>query len=91
MAVWLGPPRGYLIWAGCLVHTARVLKLLLSLGLVCHAVGLVHRCHVVAQRNGLHSLMYTAAHGPSYLGGDRGALLSWWFLGLLKERKIQRS
>lgn len=91
MAVWLGPPRDYLIWAGCLVHTARVLKLLLGLGLVCHAVRFVHGRHVVAQRNGLHSLVYTAAHGPSHLGGDRGALLSWGLLGLLKERKTQRS
>lgn len=84
--VWLRPflpSQGYLIRAGCLVHSAGVLKLLLSLSLVRHTIGLVHGCHVVAECNGLHSLVDTAAHGPPDLGGDRGALLSRWILGLL--------
>lgn len=37
----------------------------------------------MAERNGFHGLMDAAAHGPSYLGSDRGALLSRWILGLL--------
>lgn len=77
------PSQGYLIWAGCLVHSAGVLKLLLRLSLVRHTVGLVHGCHVVAECNGLHSLVDTAAHSPPYLGSDCGALLSRWILGLL--------
>lgn len=77
------PSQGYLIWAGCLVHTAGILKLLLSLRLVGHAVALIHGCHVVAERDGLHGLVDPAAHGPSDFGGDCGALLSRWVLGRL--------
>lgn len=77
------PSQGYLIWAGRLVHAAGVLKLLLGLGLVGHAVALIHGCHVVAERDGLYSLMDAAAHGPSDLSGDCGALLSRRVLGRL--------
>jgi hypothetical protein len=39
----------------------------------------------VAESNGLHSFMHSAAHRPPDLGGDCGTLLSWWLLGLLGE------
>lgn len=83
----------HLIRAGCLVHTARIFILLLCLCLVGDAIGLVHGGDVVAERDGLHSLMYTAAHGAPDLSGDGGALLSWRVLGLLqgKEKEKVRS
>lgn len=62
---------GYLIWAGCLVHPASVLIVLLRLGLVRHAVGLVHGCYIVHQRDGLHGLVNSAADGFSDLSGCR--------------------
>lgn len=80
------PPGLYLVWAGRLVHAAGVFVLFLGLGLVSHTIGLVHGSHVVAQRDGLHGLVHTAAHGPPDLGGERGALLSRRVLGLLQER-----
>ena len=84
VSVKLHLPRAYLVWAGRLVHAARVLVLLLGLGLVGHAVGLIHGGHVVAERDGLHGFVHSAAHGPPHLGGDCGALLSRWVLGLLQ-------
>lgn len=80
----------YLVRAGRLVHAARVFVLLLRLSLVGHAVGLVHGSHVVTERDGLHSFVHTAAHGPTDFGGDRGALLSRWVLGLLGEGETIR-
>lgn len=59
----------YLIWTGSLVDSACVFVMLLGLGLVCHAVGLVHGCHVVHQGDGLHSLMNSTADGLADLGG----------------------
>lgn len=98
---WAGPvgstrrlPGTYLVRAGCLVHAARVFVLLLGLGLVGHTVGLVHGSHVVAEGDGLHGFVHAAAHGPPDFGGERGALLSGWVLGLLREgesnRKVKR-
>lgn len=43
--------------------------MLLSLGLVCHTIGLIHGCHVVHQGDGLHSLMYSTADSLADLGG----------------------
>lgn len=60
---------GYLIWAGCLVDSASVFVVLLGLGLVRHAVGLVHGCYVVHQGDGLHSLVNSTADGFSNLSG----------------------
>ena len=76
-------PGAYLVRAGRLVHAAGVLVLLLRLGLVGDTVGLVHGGDVVAQRDGLDSFVHAAAHGPPHFGGERGALLSGWVLGLL--------
>lgn len=59
----------YLIWAGRLVDPAGVLIVLLSLCLVRHAVGLVHRRHIVNQGDGFHSLMNSTADGLPDLGG----------------------
>lgn len=80
----------YLIWARRLVHAAGVLVLLLGLGMVGHAIGLVHGSHVVAECDGLHSLVHTAAHGPPDFGGERGALLSRWVLGLLTGKRNEQ-
>lgn len=63
----------YLIWAGSLVDSARVLVVLLGLGLVGHPVGLVHRRHVVHQGDGLHRLVNPAADGLADLGGGRSS------------------
>lgn len=60
----------YLIWTGGLVDPAYVFIMLLRLGLVCHAVGLVHRRHVVHQGDGLHCLVNSAADGLSDLSGS---------------------
>lgn len=68
LCVWLS----YLIGAGSLIDSACVFIVLLSLGLVRHAVGLVYGCHVVHQGDGLHSLMDSAADGLADLGGCRG-------------------
>ena len=76
-------PGAYLVRAGRLVHAAGVLVLLLRLGLVGDTVGLVHGGDVVAQRDGFDSFVHAAAHGPPHFGGERGALLSGWVLGLL--------
>lgn len=65
------PP--YLIWAGSLVDSARVLVVLLGLGLVGHTVGLVHRRHVVHQGDGLHRLVNSAADGLADLRGCRSS------------------
>ena len=80
----------YLVRAGRLVHAAGVLVLLLGLGLVGDAVGLVHGGDVVAERDGLDCFVHAAAHGPPHLGGRRGALLSRRVLGLLRERRTAR-
>lgn len=63
----------YLIGAGSLVDPARVLVVLLGLGLVRHAVGLVHWRHVVHQGDGLHRLVNSAADGLADLGGCRSS------------------
>lgn len=63
----------YLVWAGGLVDPARVLIVLLGLGLVRHAVGLVHWSHVVHQGDGLHSLVNSAADGLADFGGGRSS------------------
>lgn len=59
----------YLVWAWCLVHSARVFIMLLGFCLVCHAVWLVHWRHVVHQGDGLHSFVDSAADGLADLGG----------------------
>lgn len=63
----------YLVWAGGLVDPARVFIMLLGLGLVRHAIGLVHGSHVVHQGNGLHSLMNSTADGLADFGGSRSS------------------
>ncbi len=73
----------YLIRAGSLVDSACVFVMLLGLGLVCHAIGLIHRCHVVHQGDGLHSLVNSTADGLADLSGcwsPRG----WKVMGGLK-------
>lgn len=65
-----GRCSSYLVWARGLVDPARVFIMLLGLGLVSHAIGLVHWSHVVHQGNGLHSLMNSAADGLADLGGS---------------------
>lgn len=48
----------------------------------------------MAEGDGLHGFVHAAAHGPPHFGGERGALLSGWVLGLLREgesnRKVKR-
>lgn len=60
----------YLIWAGCLVNSARVFVMLLGFCLVRHAVWLVDWRHVVHQGDGLHSFVNSAADGLADLGGS---------------------
>lgn len=45
----------------------------------------------MAERDGLHGLVHTAAHGPPDLGGERGALLSRRVLGWLQERERNKA
>lgn len=63
----------YLVRAGGLVNPACVFVVLLGLGLVRHAVGLVHGCHIVHQGDGLHRLVDSAADGLADLGGGRSS------------------
>lgn len=67
--IWLFVYDSYLIWAGCLIDSACVFIVLLSLGLVSHTVGLINGCHVVHQGDGLHSLMNSTADGLSDFSG----------------------
>lgn len=57
--------------------------MLLGLGLVRHAVGLVHGCHVVHQGDGLHSLVDSTADGLADLSGCRSPG-GWKVVGGLK-------
>lgn len=65
-----GGACSYLVWAGRLVDPAGVLVVLLCLGLVGHAVGLVHGRDVVHQGDGLHGLVHPAADGLPHFGGS---------------------
>lgn len=76
-----------LIRTGGLVHPAGVLIVSLSFSLVCHPIGLVHWRHVVAQRNCLHCLVYSAAHGFTHFGGQGKPLHGRWVLRLLIKKE----
>lgn len=59
--------------------------MLLSLGLVRHAVGLVRGRHVVHQGDGLHGLVNSAADGLADLRG-RGSPGGWEVVGGLETK-----
>lgn len=73
----------YLVRAGGLIHPTCVLVVLLGLGLLGHAVPLVHGCHIVHQGNGLHRLVHSATDRFPHLSGGwcPGGRLVMWRLG----------
>lgn len=75
-----------LVGAGGLVDPAGILVVALSLGLVGDPVGFIDGGDIVAQGDGLDSLVYTAAHGAPNLGGHRQPLHGWGLLGLLGDK-----